>query len=372
MRADQRGRDVLRYALALPVALLLVLLLTWGLAHLLQADAVPRRAIAQHGKLATADGRAGKGAKTHVRFVGKTVAEKDKPKEIKTPPVVDLNGQVVDSARPMREERPDNARYLGRYDSKVAKEQKSLGRKMLGKDLGKMPLDNPSPIQSPQSASKAPTQIPKHEPKVVKGTSGAPDKSADKVRPLDGPGAAAVADAGETARRGSPVVRGKDDGLLLPATSPGNIMHNIQALAGNPGGNDYLPDVEDEGDTNLLNTRRFKYWDFFQRVKDRVASEWEPGTVWRGRDPSGNRYGVRPRLTILRVKLDPEGAVKHMDIAKKSGLEFLDDEAERAFSAAGPFPNPPRDMMRNGEIEFQFGFMFEITSQKFKFFRVPQ
>lgn len=371
MRADERSRDLLRYVLALPVAVLLVFLLTWGLATMLQADVVPRKSIAQGSKL-PADGRAGKGVKTHVRFVGKSLAEKDKPKEIKAPPVVDVNGQVVDTARPLREERPDSAKYLSRYDSTVAKEQKSQGRKTIGRDLGKMELEHPSPLQSPQSTSKAPTQIPKHEPKVVKGTSGSVDKSADKTKPVDGPGAAAVADAGETVRQGSRVVRGKDDGLLLPATSPGNVIHNIQALSGHPGGNDYVPDVEDEGDTNLLNTRRFKYADFFLRVKDRVASEWEPGAVWRTRDPSGNRYGIRPRLTILRVTLDPEGAVKHMDIAKKSGLEFLDDEAERAFSAAGPFPNPPRDMLRNGEIEFQFGFMFEISSQKFKFFRVPQ
>jgi TonB family protein len=371
MRVESRTREVLRYVLALPVAVALVFLLAWGLAFMMRGEPLPKKSIASAGKHSTS-GRAGKGVKSHVRFVGKALAEKDKTKDIKPPPVVDLNGQVVETAKPMVEQRPDQAKYLGRYDMKVAKEQKSKGQKTLGKDLGKMHIDKPSALQSPQSASQDPTQIPKHEKKLVKGTSGAPDKSADKVKPVDGPGAAAVADSGETARQGSPVVRGKDDGLLLPATSPGNVMHNIQALSGNPGGNDYLPDVEDEGDTNLLNTRRFKYWDFFQRVKDRVSSEWEPGSVWRTRDPSGNRYGVRARLTILRVKLDPDGAVKHLDIAKKSGLEFLDDEAERAFSAAGPFPNPPRDMMRNGEIEFQFGFMFEISSQKFKFFRVPQ
>ena len=169
------------------------------------------------------------------------------------------------------------------------------------------------------------------------------------------------------------VVKGAHDGLLLPATSPGNVMHNIQALAGSPGGNDYLPDVEDEGETNLLNTRKFRYWDFFQRVKDRVSSEWEPGSVWRSRDPQGNRFGVRDRLTILRVTLDPEGALKQLAVRQQSGLEFLDDEARRAFAAAGPFPNPP-DGLRNerGEIQFEFGFMFEISTRRFKFYRVQQ
>ena len=138
-------------------------------------------------------------------------------------------------------------------------------------------------------------------------------------------------------------------------------------MSGNPGNNDYLPDVEDEGDTNILNTRRFKHFDFFQRVKDRVAGQWEPGAVWRSRDPTGQRFGVRPRLTVLRVTLDPEGALKRMTVSKESGLVFLDDEAKRAFTAAAPFPNPPHEMVKNGEIEFQIGFMFEISSQRFKF-----
>ena len=103
-----------------------------------------------------------------------------------------------------------------------------------------------------------------------------------------------------------------------------------------------------------------------------VQSEWQPGQVWRARDPTGQRFGVKPRLTILRVTLDPDGAVKQLRVARTSQLDFLDHEAERAFSAAGPFPNPPRDLQRNGEVEFQFGFMFEVSSNKFKFFRVPQ
>jgi TonB family protein len=293
--------------------------------------------------------------------------------EEKLAPTDDLNGQVVETARPLVEQAPKNARYLGRYDMRVDREVKSQGRKSPGRDLGRLHIENPSPLQSPQSKSKDPTVIP-DRPTPARQAAGEAGDRADRAPTTLGPGPApkaAKGDAGE--REGSVVVKGAHDGLLLPATSPGNVMHNIQALAGSPGGNDYLPDVEDEGETNLLNTRKFRYWDFFQRVKDRVSSEWEPGSVWRSRDPQGNRFGVRDRLTILRVTLDPEGALKQLAVRQQSGLEFLDDEARRAFAAAGPFPNPP-DGLRNerGEIQFEFGFMFEISTRRFKFYRVQQ
>ena len=173
-------------------------------------------------------------------------------------------------------------------------------------------------------------------------------------------------------RRKSPsVLRGKHSGMILPSTSAGNVMHNLQALAGSPGSDDYLPDVDKEGDTNLLNTRKFRYWDFFQRVRKRVRTEWNPAGAWRSRDPTGKRYGVRDRLTVVRVRLQPNGSLKDIRVHKRSGLGFLDEEARRAFVAAGPYPNPPRGLVNgSGVVEFKFGFMFEISSSRFKFYRM--
>ena len=276
-----------------------------------------------------------------------------------------LNGQVVETARPEREQAPKNAKYLGRYDMAVERETKATGRKAQGRDLGRIAIANPSSLQSPQSTSRDPTQLPQQAARAAQDTSGPAQPAVDAQA---GPGAGQAPQLERQAgQSGSVVVRGADTGLLLPSTSPGNVLRNLQALSGAPGSNDYLPDVEDEGDTNLLNTRKFRYWDYFQRVKDRVSQEWEPGRIWRERDPTGQRFGVKNRLTIVRVTLDPEGALKQLQVAKESGLDFLDDEARRAFVAASPFPNPPQGLRNGrGEIEFQFGFLFEISTQRFK------
>jgi hypothetical protein len=391
-----------RLSVAVTIAIALTLILLHGLVFLLDDAAsktAPSVARAKADK-----GRAGKARTIATRLQSKPrtdVAQRDpppslpkkpKPEEEKPKPVEEPDGQIVETARPETEERPLEARYLGRYDMKVAREQKSQGKKRQGRDLGHRQIENPSELQSPTSKSDAPTQIaaPKstetaeRRPKakaqraVAKRAEAAPPSPTVGPQPahtaaaVDGPGPSPGGSPSDAPAHPS-VVRGAASEMLLPATSPGNILHNLQALAGNPGSDDYLPDVTDEGDTNLLNTRKFRYWDFFQRVRERVRHEWDPTAVWRARDPSGKRYGVRDRLTIVRVTLGAEGDVRALRIKKPSGLGFLDEEASRAFFAGGPYPNPPAGLVNaRGEVEFQFGFMFEISSSRFRFYRVDR
>ena len=135
--------------------------------------------------------------------------------------------------------------------------------------------------------------------------------------------------------------------------------------------NDYLENVEEGGQT-LLNSKRWRFASFFNRVKRQVAENWRPGAVYRRRDPRGNVYGFRDRLTILRVRLTPKGRLKDVHLETASGVGFLDDEAMSAFRAAEPFPNPPRGLVDkdSGMISFRFGFLFEISRRpSFRIFR---
>ena len=56
---------------------------------------------------------------------------------------------------------------------------------------------------------------------------------------------------------------------------------------------------------------------------------------------------------------------------RPSGLDFMDEEAKRAFREAQPFPNPPRQLLgESGQISFRFGFLFELSSTpSFRLFR---
>ena len=72
-------------------------------------------------------------------------------------------------------------------------------------------------------------------------------------------------------------------------------------------------------------------------------------------------YGRRNRYTELRIQLKPDGRLSNVALAQPSGLEFLDDEAVEAFKEAEPFPNPPRQLIENGTINFGFGFLFDLN-----------
>jgi len=151
--------------------------------------------------------------------------------------------------------------------------------------------------------------------------------------------------------------------LLLPATNQKFAMANIQTQSLRTTSDDALLHVEDEGAQTMLNAREFRYWQFFDRVKSKVRENWSPGREYRRRDPTGRLYGVADRYTLLRVTLNPSGDIERIGVVKKAGADFLDEEAWRAFRAAGPFPNPPKGLVgEDGRITFEFGFLFEISS----------
>jgi len=123
-----------------------------------------------------------------------------------------------------------------------------------------------------------------------------------------------------------------------------------------------LKDIDD-GDETALNSKKWKWASFFNRVKHQVQEHWHPDEVYRRRDPNRSIYGRTSRLTIVRVQLKPNGHLVNVELETPSGLEFLDDEALQAFRAAQPFPNPPRQLVdrSDGLINFQFGFLFELS-----------
>jgi TonB family protein len=163
---------------------------------------------------------------------------------------------------------------------------------------------------------------------------------------------------GETAPAG-----GGEAGGGASEPRPPNLRPSEDLLERAVGGGsvDHLEDAE-SGDFTALNSRKWKYATFFNRLKRQVAQNWHPDQVYLRRDPTGNVYGTRDRLTVLQVSLKPNGSVAKIFVSKKSGVDFLDDEAVRAFQEAQPFPNPPGGLVdtRSNLITFSFGFHFQI------------
>lgn len=141
----------------------------------------------------------------------------------------------------------------------------------------------------------------------------------------------------------------------------------VDRIVGGPAP-DHVEGVE-EGDGTFLNTREWKHATFFNRVKRSVARTWDPIGVLRVRDPTGNVYAWKDRVTQLSVVLREDGSIADLWVERSSGVDFLDREAMAAFERAQPFPNPPRALMdERGLIQFSFGFYLQ-TQEPFRIFR---
>ncbi len=248
---------------------------------------------------------------------------------------------------------PMDTRNLASRDARVKKEQRSttIAPPDRSQRQGKVRARDPSPVRSPDSESPDPTVTSEAEERLALA---APDRE----RP--------EADRG-TQRPKSVLFDGSEDKILMPATTEHARIASLQGLSDEFASDDYLPDVEERGQSTLLNANRYKYSDFFYRVKGALRRHWHPNRIYQMRDPLGRVYGVKDRYTELRVTLDDEGRLLKMVTTTHSGLDFMDDEARSAFRRAQPFPNPPRGLVRDGEINFQFGFYFEISSGRQRF-----
>ena len=281
-------------------------------------------------------------------------------------------GQVVELPRPPEERRPERSRFLSEYDSQVRKETKAPPSRQRPGPL------RPERPQPPVKASRA------EQRRVVRAVmnlamrqprTAAPDMPRSLApEAKDGDLAARKRQSKQAVRIRTP--RATQDGTKEQAPSKGAQIPELsrEELAKLFGGqvSDALPDDVAPGEHTLLNSKRWRFASFFNRVKRQVAQQWNPGQVYRLRDPSGNIYGVKDRLTILRVKLTPKGELKAVALEKASGVGFLDDEAVKAFRQAQPFPNPPRGLVngKTGLISFRFGFLFELSRRaNFKVFR---
>jgi TonB family protein len=108
----------------------------------------------------------------------------------------------------------------------------------------------------------------------------------------------------------------------------------------------YLPNI-DYGDQTLLNTREYAYAHFFVRMKRQMELVWNPRRILRT-----NTRDFRPEYrTVVSIVLDKSGKVRQVKVVSSSTLVDLDREALRAVRKAGPYLNPPKELVdANGQI----------------------
>lgn len=123
--------------------------------------------------------------------------------------------------------------------------------------------------------------------------------------------------------------------------------------------NDYVQEVA-LGDFTHLNTVEYKYYGFFHRIRQKLEQFWGKSIQEKSLAlfKSGRRMPASQDLiTSLQVTLDEKGEIIGVKILGASGVKELDDAAIESFNQAGPFPNPPKDLLVNGRAVIEWGFV---------------
>lgn len=126
---------------------------------------------------------------------------------------------------------------------------------------------------------------------------------------------------------------------------------------------DYVKDVN-VGMETLLNTREFKYYSYYSRIRKQLSHHWEGNVRERlsklfkeGRSPAAVS---KDRITKLMIVLNDRGTLVKIQVLSDSGIRDLDDAAIDAFRAAAPFPNPPKGIIEtDGTVKIRWDFILE-------------
>ncbi len=135
-------------------------------------------------------------------------------------------------------------------------------------------------------------------------------------------------------------------------------------VAGGRGGrsisatNDHLTDIP-EGDLTHLNTVEYKFYGYYFRIRQKLEGFWgrsvqEKAALLAG---EGRIVSDEELVTALRIVMNSEGEIVDVIILGSSGVQELDDAAIESFNEAGPFPNPPKDLIVDGRVTIEWGFV---------------
>jgi TonB family protein len=144
-----------------------------------------------------------------------------------------------------------------------------------------------------------------------------------------------------------------------PSLAALGLKNGQKGKTGLSANNDFIEDIP-LSDMTRLNTVEYKYYGFYHRIKQKLEQYWgnsiqrKAQALWK----SGRRIPASEnRITSLEILIDGLGNIVKIHVKGSSGVRELDDAAIESFNKAGPFPNPPKGMIKNGLAKIEWGFV---------------
>lgn len=249
------------------------------------------------------------------------------------------DGQIVETAPPKEEKIPVEADYLAEHDNAVPEETRSRKFKINPEILSpayseenKMELQDAADVGASAASSGA--------------TAGGVDE------PFSGKGA-------PKSSIPSQFVLTNKEGLAAP-TLASSLKQDVRGAPQN--------DLLDEkyGAVVSLNTREMIGAEYIKRIRRQVNFYWKQNLD--NLSPSV-RLG-KPRFrTAVSVVLNADGVLETIAVVADSGQPAVDDCVVGAFRVAGPFPNPPAQLIgRDNRVLLpEFDFTVEVGQARMEY-----
>ena len=250
------------------------------------------------------------------------------PKPEKKQEDVKPKGQVVDIAKPKIEKKPSKSRFLSEFDSSVEKETvaaehdeninvrgESL-KKQLAKKAENVNAESDENMVVPLQANNDEKNEPAKEQKIKKGElKGFEGDNGDYAAGKDKEIAGKIDAKDDKDEEGRVNVGGRwIPKKLLP------YLNGSDAVLMSPS-NDFLEDIK-KGNETYLNTRKFAYAAYFNKIKQAISRNWSPGTAIIVNDPTGRMYGRKDRFTKLQVFISAKGKLVKAKVITSCGVDF--------------------------------------------------
>lgn len=255
----------------------------------------------------------------------------EEPEEEEEPDPVMPDGQVVETVTPDEEKTPLVADYLAEHDNSVKQETRTDAYKV-----------NPDVLSNQYSRDSKLEFEDVIDVGATEKSTGATVGSLNDPAPGKGAPRSIIPSAFALTNK---------EGLAAPTKA----SSSTQSLAGAPQ-NDLLNEKLDR--SVALNTREFLGSEYINRIRRQVNFYWNQNL---GNASASLRLSKPSYLTVVAIVLNGDGALEAISITNESGSGPLDNCLVEAFRVAGPFPNPPEQLVRKDGRVYLSDLGFTVT-----------
>lgn len=248
--------------------------------------------------------------------------KKDEPIEITLYPKHGY--QIADIAPPAKEEKPDDAKFLGMYDSKVNQEVVAPTSGPSAKAEGGKKASHKEVTEKAEKAEKGKSS----EPRLAGEGYHLASKPSEKPEK-----AAAPKQSAEVGKESS------TDGTDL-----------FEGLS-----DDFFPDYK-VGDRTYLNVLKYPKIGYFVRMKKIFRTTFNPIPSIRQSMLSISKGQIE---VVLGVTIDKSGKLSDLMVIRSSGNPAYDQEATRTIRDSAPFAAPPSEFL-NGPGVLRMAWTFTV------------